>query len=66
MKGRGLMVYIELLQADLCSDMLCYNDVFQPATATEEQKNMYKTVSTGELGKSDARKISHGDGRCLL
>ncbi|XDV17394.1 hypothetical protein PO909_023257 [Leuciscus waleckii] len=35
----------------------------EPATATEEQKNMYKTVSTGELGKSDARKISHGDGR---
>lgn len=50
---------------DLCSYMLCYNNVFQPATATEEQKNMYKTVSTGELGKSDARKISHGDGRCL-
>ncbi|XP_056089184.1 unconventional myosin-IXAa isoform X7 [Rhinichthys klamathensis goyatoka] len=35
----------------------------EPATAAEEPKNMYKTVSTGELGKSDARKISHGDGR---
>uniref|UniRef100_A0A8C1YYF2 Myosin IXAa n=1 Tax=Cyprinus carpio TaxID=7962 RepID=A0A8C1YYF2_CYPCA len=34
-----------------------------PATANEEQKNMYKAVSSGELGKSDARKNSHGDGR---
>ncbi|XDV17395.1 hypothetical protein PO909_023257 [Leuciscus waleckii] len=41
----------------------CHSDSEMPATATEEQKNMYKTVSTGELGKSDARKISHGDGR---
>uniref|UniRef100_A0A8C1YYJ1 Myosin IXAa n=1 Tax=Cyprinus carpio TaxID=7962 RepID=A0A8C1YYJ1_CYPCA len=39
------------------------NDLFQPATANEEQKNMYKAVSSGELGKSDARKNSHGDGR---
>uniref|UniRef100_A0A9J7ZD74 Myosin IXAa n=1 Tax=Cyprinus carpio carpio TaxID=630221 RepID=A0A9J7ZD74_CYPCA len=35
----------------------------EPATANEEQKNMYKAVSSGELGKSDARKNSHGDGR---
>ncbi|XP_052416151.1 unconventional myosin-IXAa isoform X10 [Carassius gibelio] len=33
------------------------------ATVNEEQKNMYKTISSGELGKSDARKNSHGDGR---
>ncbi|XP_039546729.1 unconventional myosin-IXAa isoform X4 [Pimephales promelas] len=41
----------------------CHSDSEMPATAAEEPKNMYKTVSTGELGKSDARKISHGDGR---
>ncbi|XP_077057729.1 unconventional myosin-IXAa isoform X5 [Siphateles boraxobius] len=41
----------------------CHSDSEMPATANEEQKNMYKTVSTGELGKSDARKTSHGDGR---
>uniref|UniRef100_A0A9J7Y7X2 Myosin IXAa n=1 Tax=Cyprinus carpio carpio TaxID=630221 RepID=A0A9J7Y7X2_CYPCA len=35
----------------------------EPSTANEEQKNMYKTISSGELGKSDARKNSHGDGR---
>ncbi|KAK7169752.1 hypothetical protein R3I94_000100 [Phoxinus phoxinus] len=35
----------------------------EPATAAEEQKNMYKTASTGELAKSDARKNAHGDGR---
>uniref|UniRef100_A0A673NCY2 Unconventional myosin-IXa-like n=1 Tax=Sinocyclocheilus rhinocerous TaxID=307959 RepID=A0A673NCY2_9TELE len=29
----------------------------------EERKNMYKAMSSGELGKSDARKNSHGDGR---
>ncbi|XP_067311383.1 unconventional myosin-IXAa isoform X4 [Pseudorasbora parva] len=41
----------------------CHSDSEMPATATEEQKNMYKTVSTGELAKSDTRKNSHGDGR---
>ncbi|XP_050970103.1 unconventional myosin-IXAa isoform X5 [Labeo rohita] len=35
----------------------------EPATANEDQKNMYKTMTSGELGKSDARKNSHGDGR---
>ncbi len=43
-----------------------YNDLFQLATANEEQKNIYKTMSSGELCKSDARKNSHGDGRCLF
>ncbi|KAL1270715.1 hypothetical protein QQF64_029731, partial [Cirrhinus molitorella] len=41
----------------------CHSDSEMPATANEEQKNMYKTMSSGELGKSDARKNSHGDGR---
>uniref|UniRef100_A0A8C1HJ39 Myosin IXAa n=1 Tax=Cyprinus carpio carpio TaxID=630221 RepID=A0A8C1HJ39_CYPCA len=41
----------------------CHSDSEMPATANEEQKNMYKAVSSGELGKSDARKNSHGDGR---
>ncbi|XP_067256324.1 unconventional myosin-IXAa isoform X5 [Chanodichthys erythropterus] len=41
----------------------CHSDSEMPATATEEQKNMYKTMSSGELGKGDARKNSHGDGR---
>uniref|UniRef100_A0A673N633 Unconventional myosin-IXa-like n=1 Tax=Sinocyclocheilus rhinocerous TaxID=307959 RepID=A0A673N633_9TELE len=39
------------------------NDLFQTVTANEERKNMYKAMSSGELGKSDARKNSHGDGR---
>ncbi|KAK7169753.1 hypothetical protein R3I94_000100 [Phoxinus phoxinus] len=41
----------------------CHSDSEMPATAAEEQKNMYKTASTGELAKSDARKNAHGDGR---
>ncbi|KTG40962.1 hypothetical protein cypCar_00030410, partial [Cyprinus carpio] len=41
----------------------CHSDSEMPSTANEEQKNMYKTISSGELGKSDARKNSHGDGR---
>ncbi|XP_043100790.1 unconventional myosin-IXAa isoform X8 [Puntigrus tetrazona] len=35
----------------------------EPTAVNEEQKNMYKTMSSGELGKSDSRKNSHGDGR---
>ncbi|XP_026123991.1 unconventional myosin-IXa-like isoform X6 [Carassius auratus] len=41
----------------------CHSDSEMLATVNEEQKNMYKTISSGELGKSDARKNSHGDGR---
>ncbi|XP_050970102.1 unconventional myosin-IXAa isoform X4 [Labeo rohita] len=41
----------------------CHSDSEMPATANEDQKNMYKTMTSGELGKSDARKNSHGDGR---
>ncbi|XP_052457119.1 unconventional myosin-IXAa isoform X1 [Carassius gibelio] len=41
----------------------CHSDSEMPTTANEEQKNMYKDMSSGELGKSDARKNSHGDGR---
>ncbi len=56
---------ITVSQRPLLLHTIC-NDLFQPATANEEQKNMYKTMSSGELGKSDARKNSHGDGRCLF
>ncbi|XP_016140035.1 unconventional myosin-IXa-like [Sinocyclocheilus grahami] len=41
----------------------CHSDSEMTVTANEEQKNMYKAMSSGELGKSDARKNSHGDGR---
>ncbi|XP_016406290.1 unconventional myosin-IXAa isoform X2 [Sinocyclocheilus rhinocerous] len=41
----------------------CHSDSEMTVTANEERKNMYKAMSSGELGKSDARKNSHGDGR---
>lgn len=63
------MVYIELLKRFEIFALTYYYihiNLFQPATATEEQKNMYKAMSSGELGKGDARKNSHGDGRYLF
>uniref|UniRef100_A0A671RE49 Unconventional myosin-IXa-like n=1 Tax=Sinocyclocheilus anshuiensis TaxID=1608454 RepID=A0A671RE49_9TELE len=53
---------ITVSQRPLLLPTIC-NDLFQTVTANEEQKNMYKAMSSGELGKSDARKNSHGDGR---
>ncbi|XP_007231906.3 unconventional myosin-IXAa isoform X4 [Astyanax mexicanus] len=42
----------------------CHSDSEMPSTPTEEQKRMHKTMSSGDLGKSEnLRKNSQGDGR---
>ncbi|KAI4904764.1 hypothetical protein NFI96_015365 [Prochilodus magdalenae] len=42
----------------------CHSDSEMPSTPTEEQKRMHKTMSSGDLGKSETlRKNSQGDGR---
>ncbi|XP_068078218.1 unconventional myosin-IXAa isoform X6 [Danio rerio] len=41
----------------------CHSDSEMLTTAAEEQKNRCKTLPSGELGKHDTRKNSHGDGR---
>ncbi|XP_056615540.1 unconventional myosin-IXAa isoform X5 [Triplophysa dalaica] len=41
-----------------------HSDSEMPVSGAEEQKSMYKVMSSGDLGKTDAlRKHSHGDGR---